>query len=247
MSQQPSQQQIVHAVTATSAGVASDASKFYAYRALMQKPGFQKAQAESILQGSVVGDILEFIGGAGIAVWQFLEGKSSAKKAARRTAYQTQVQEGIDAILQKMEIAGLELIDAGYVPGSTEFEQTLNIKLKDVMGYWGNCNATVYAPGATGPNKTVMFRASDGGRKLDLSQGVIAPPNLQTIWYVSCKNIRDGWVTTYQDKLIAEGRLRELEQFQSELSKARGYLRLGFGIVTSMLMIIFIYQATRIK
>ena len=193
-----------------------------------------------------IGTLIDFISGVGIAAWSFLGKKKSAKEQQRLARSQNETKSTTNRILLEIRETGVALIDKGYTPGTKEFETLLVQVLYPKLGYKGNCNATIWAPGQE-KNKKVWFKISKNGRSLQTTPGFVAPDNFQSYWYVQCKNIQDFWVNVYQDKLISEGRLQELEQFQTMYKKGNLILKIAFGGVFAILGLTLFINMIRIN
>jgi len=242
------QRQFIHAVVGTTAELGTSVATKYALRAAIKAGGQQAAHARSFGAGMFLAGVIDLTASLGIAAWQLISQKREAKKKARLTRKQQVIRDGVDGILDQIESTGLGLIEEGAVPGTQEFELALYHLLFQKVGYKGNCNAIVWVPGTKpGPRRPIWFRVKAHGRLLTTSPGLPAPSNLQTLWYVRCRNIRDGWVSVYQEKLITEGRIRELQEFQESLKKGKLVVKIVFGVLFSILMFVFVMQATRIK
>ena len=242
------QKQLVDAVAGTTAEVATSLATKHALRAAMRAGGQQAVHAKSFGAGMFLAGIIDFASTMGIAAWQFVSMRKEAKLKERLTRKQTAIRDGVDGVLDLIEDTGLDLIDAGGVPGTKAFELALYNLLFKKVGYKGNCNALVWAPGSKpGPGRPIWFTVKANGRSLTAAPGLAVPPNLQTYWYMRCKNAKDTWVGVYQEKLVAEGRLRELQEFQASLKMVRLVVKVVFGLLFTILMFIFVRQATRIK
>lgn len=242
------ERQLVDAVAGTTAEVATSLATKHALRAAMRAGGQQAVHAKSFGAGMFLAGVIDFASTIGIAAWQFVGMRKEAKRKERLTRKQTAVREGVDGILDLIEATGLNLIDAGGVPGTKAFELALYNLLFKKVGYKGNCNAIVWAPGSKpSPGRPIWFTVKANGRRLNAAPGLTVPPNLQTYWYMRCKNAKDTWVGVYQEKLISEGRLRELQEFKASLNKGRLVVKVVFGLLFAVLMFIFVRQAMRIK
>lgn len=200
--------------------------------------------------GSFLAGVVELVGNLSIAAWSFFTQKKQQKERARLTRKQTATQNNVDDILLTIEDTGFAIIEQhGVNPTSQEFEKILVDNLYKEIGYKGNCNATVWLPGnKPGPNRPVWFKVTQNGRKFEATPNLhTPPPNIQTYWYVQCRNIKDKWVNAYTDLLIEQGRIQELEQFQASLKKGSKILRVTFGIMFLVIGVLFIVNLRRIK
>jgi len=242
------QKQLINTVVGTTAELGTSLVTKHALKAAIQAGGQQAVHARSFAAGQILAGIIDFSANIGIAAWQFVSQRKAAKKKERLTRVQTKIREGVDGILDIIENTGLALVEEGAVPGTKEFELALYNLLFQKVGYKGNCNAIVWAPGSKpGPGRQVWFKVRANGRLLASSPGLPTPPNMQTYWYMRCKNAKDTWVGAYQEKLIAERRFAELEEFNASLKKGKLIIRVVFGLLFSIMAVVFVMQATRIK
>lgn len=199
--------------------------------------------------GSGLAAVIELVGTIGVAAWSFFTQKKQTKKRQRRLKIEGATQTAISDILQEIEDTGLAIIEQhGINPMTSDFEKVLYDTLFQRIGYRGNCNATIWEPGSKpGPNRPVRFYITGGGRKFSAGMGRPLPPNLQTFWYVQCKNAKDKWINTYTQLLIQQGRLRELEDFQASLKKGQTIIRIVFIIIFLVLGIFAFVSSTKIK
>lgn len=215
--------------------------------------GLQTGAAASIKgfqSASVLAGIIELVGTIGVAAYSFFSTKKQAKARERLTKQQSATQNSVEGILEEIEATGLAIVEQyGVDPTTPEFEKILYDNLFQTIGYRGNCNATVWAPDSKPgqANRPVMFYITGNGRKITPGPGLVAPPNLQTYWYVQCRNAKDSWVNAYADLLIREGRIRELEEFQASLDKGKKIIRITYALIFIILGVIVFYNATKIK
>ena len=240
---------LVDTVSGTAASIATQSAKKYAYREALRKGGTQLTHAKGIYAGGLVAGAIDFISNIGIAVWQFTGQRKRAKKQEKLTRDQQKVRSGVDGILDAIEETGLQLVDQGVEPGTKEFEGALYKLLFNAVGYRGNCNVMAWSPNTKpGKNRPYMFRVTNNGKTLTPGPAMKAKvPNLQTYWYTRCKNAKDMWVQAYSQKLLAEGRLQELEAFQASLKKGKMIVKVVFGLLFAIMLSIFAIQATRVK
>lgn len=199
--------------------------------------------------GSGLAAVIELIGTIGVAAWSFFTQRKQTKKRERRLKKETATQTAVDDILQEIEDTGLAIIEQhGIDPMTSAFEKILYDTLFQKIGYRGNCNATIWAPGSKpGPNRPIMFYITGGGRKFRAGAGLVIPRNLQTFWYVRCKNARDSWINAYTELLIQQGRIRELENFQASLKKGQTVIRVIFVIIFLVLTVFAVINSLKIK
>lgn len=210
----------------------------------------QQAATESVGGGGAgaVAVVIDLVANLGIAAWQFVTQRKETKEKARLTRKQTKVRTGVDDILLEIEETGLILVDEGLEPGTKEFEEALYRVLFKTIGYRGNCNIVAWKPGTkVAPGRPWLFNVTKNGRKLTSAPGLVKVPNLQTYWYTQCKNAKDTWANAYMKKLVSEGRVRELHAFQASLKKGRLIVKVIFGLLLTVMLIMFSMQAMRIK
>ena len=210
--------------------------------------GAQAVTAKGFNAAQVIGTAIEFIGAAGIAAWQFATARKTAKKKERITKKQQINQDGIEGLLQIIGDTGVVLVEEhGIDPTTAEFEKILYDNLYKEIGYRGNCNINAPMPGQKTGEGPVWFRVTNNGRIFEPVNMDTVPPNIQTFWRVKCKNLKDIWANAYQDLLIQQGRVRELEAFQADYNKGKKILRISFGIIFGILLIIAIRYGVKIK
>lgn len=192
--------------------------------------------------------VIELVGTIGVAAWSFMTQKKQRKKRERRLKGEEATQTSVSGILAEVEETGLAIIEQhGIDPTSADFEKVLYDTLFQKIGYRGNCNATVWQPGSKpSKNRPVSFYITGNGRKFTPGTASV-PPNLQTFWYVQCKNARDRWIIAYTDLLIQQGRLQELENFQASLKKGQRVVQAVFAIIFLIIGIIVFINSTKIK
>ena len=106
---------------------------------------------------------------------------------------------------------------------------------------------TAWIPGSKGDPKPVWFKVTQDGRVFEPVSIDGVPPNIETYWYVNCSNLKDGWAKTYQDLLIRQGRVRELEAFQATRRKSINILRAVFGVAFAILLFLVVKYGMAIK
>ncbi|RJR10584.1 hypothetical protein C4588_03010 [Candidatus Parcubacteria bacterium] len=198
--------------------------------------------------GSALATIIDLVSGIGIAAYSFITQRKEAKKQEKKTKKQVANQSYIDEVLSKIEATGDALIESGYNPLTAQFEDALYKNLIDDVGYRGYCNASVWVPGTKpGPGRLVMFKASNDGRTVTPINMDEPPYDFQTYWYSRCRGFKDKWILDYQDILIRQGRVAELEELQSSVSKGTWIVRGTIGIFLLMAGIFWIMNMRRIK
>lgn len=206
--------------------------------------GSAAKSVRSVNAASFLGTVIEMAGAVGIAAWQMVTQKREATKKRRLTRSQTQSQEGIDGILATIDEVGTIVVqDHGIDPTTAEFEQILFDNLSKEIGYSGNCNITAREK----PGGPVLFTVSGNGRIFKNVSLPAVPPNIQTYWRVQCKSLRDKWANVYQDLLIQQGRVRELEAFQASYNKGKVIIRVSFGIIFAILIVMAVRYGVKIK
>lgn len=205
-------------------------------------------RAASYQRGAILATVIDLISGIGIAAYSFLSQKKRAKKKERKTKNQAIIQSYVDLVLSEISNTGSALVDQGINPLSPEFEQQLYNNLFDKVGYRGHCNATVWVQNTKPePNRPILFKATRDGRVI-VPVTMQDPPNdLQTYWYSQCKGLKDGWVIAYQDLLIREGRMAELEELHSSIKTGQWILRGVFGVIFTVAIIFWVMNMRRIK
>lgn len=198
---------------------------------------------------NVMADFVNLASAAWIGFQSFFSQKKKQEKQAKAQRHWENVNQSIDKILNQIIQTGLILArQKGVDPTTADFERLLYENLFEAVGYRGNCNATVWKPGSKpGSGRPVWFTISGNGSKLTSHDLTNLPPNLQQKWYVHCKNAKDLWVKAYREFLIEQGRLQELEDFDQAHGKSVWTLRIGFGLVASILVGIAVFNARRIK
>jgi hypothetical protein len=210
----------------------------------IQSGGVAAKAAKGFNAAALIGSAIELAGAAGIAAWQMITGKREATKKRRKTRKQKQSQQGIDGILAIIDETGTIVVqDHGIDPTTAEFEKILFDNLYKEIGYTGNCNITA----RSNANSPILFKVSGNGRifKNVLMQEV--PSNIQTYWRVQCKSMKDRWANLYQDMLIQQGRVRELEEFQASYHKGKKIMRVSFGIIFAILIVIAVRYGVKIR
>ena len=217
---------------------------------IAEKSGISSAQrvASSYRGGAILAAIIDFASGLGIAAYSFLSQKKRAKKKEKRTKGQAAIQSYVDLVLEETRLAGDTLIANDLNPLTPEFEQELYNNLFNKVGYRGHCNATVWVPGTSpGPNRPIMFKATKDGRVVIPVTMKDPPDDLQTYWYSHCRSLKDKWVLDYQDQLIQQGRVAELEELQSTLRKGRWLVNGVFGVIFLFAIIFWVMNMRRIR
>jgi len=236
-------------ITGTAVGVTTDFMKQQIEKDLLAQGGANASAVKAISAGEFLGTIINVVGQIGLGLTSFFSAKKAAKKRERLTKKQEEVREGIDSILATIEETGLALIDQGAVPNTQDFENKLYKLLINSVGYRGNCNAVLWVPGSKpGPGRQYYYTITGNGRNFKAGPGLPTKlPGIETEWYVKCSNLKDVWTNAYQRKLVSEGRMRELDQFQQSLTKGKWTLRLAMGSVIGIMMLVFAINALRIK
>jgi hypothetical protein len=210
----------------------------------MQSGGVAAKAAKGFNVAAILGTAIELAGAAGIAAWQAIKGKREATQKRRKTRSQQQSQEGIDGILAIIDETGSIVVqDHGIDPTTADFEKILYDNLYKEIGYTGNCNITAHS----NANSPVLFKVSGNGRIFKNILLPEVPSNIQTYWRVQCKSMKDRWANLYQDMLIQQGRVRELEEFQASYNKSKKIIRVSFGIIFAILIIIAIRYGVKIR
>ena len=213
-------------------------------RAAIDAGGSSAQSAKSFNAAALVGTVIEFAGAIGIAAWQAVSGKEKATEKRRLTRKEKHSQEGIDGILATIDAVGTAVVqDHGIDPTTAEFEKILFDNLYKEVGYTGNCNILGRFK-AGGP---VMFKVSGNGRIFRNVAMPAVPSHIQTYWRVQCKGLKDRWANLYQDLLIQEGRVRELEAFQASYNKGKKIIRVSFGLLFAILIVIAVRYGVKIK
>lgn len=203
--------------------------------------------AASYRAGAFVSVIAEFAAGIGLVLQNFFSQKKRTKKKERELRRRSASQDYVDSILTEIGDVGHALIEHGLSPLSPDFEKNLYNNLFQKIGYQGQCNATIWAPGSEpGPDRPTLFKVTQNGRVLTITGMQDAPIDLQTYWYSRCQGLRDEWILTYQNKLIREGRIAELEDLKKTLSEAHLVLYGVFGIIFLMGFVFWIMNLRRI-
>jgi len=248
----PAKQQLKQAqskIIATSVGTAADYVKAAAVDAAIKSGSASaKASATSFAAGSFLGSIIEGIGGLSIGLISLFKKQKRQKKAIKLAEKQQQSQDYVDHVLTQIEEVGSQLLQQGFNPLTPDFEKTLYSALYEKVGYRGNCNAIIWAPGSQpGPNRPVYFKVTGNGRLLTPVTLKESPPYLQEYWYARCKGLKDLWITQYQDLLIQEGRLQELEELQATLKRGKLLVTGSFSLIFLIIGVIFIMNVSRMS
>jgi len=219
---------VVRAVTGTIAQTGLDLTKAAA--------GFKFGSDPAAISAAII----NIVGTVSLVAWQYLKAKKEQKIRARKDKHQQMSQTAVDTSLDSILQIGLIAIkEHGIDPTTSEFEKVLYDNLFKTIGYRGNCNIAA--------RSGHMFSVTKNGRIFTGHGMFTAPPNIQTYWRIQCRNMRDLWVETYRNMLIEQGRTEELDMFQSAQKKGVLALRVGFGIIFSMLMFFAIKYGTQIK
>jgi hypothetical protein len=229
-------------------GTVAQAGVKYSLKAAVQAGGPAAASAKNIGTAGVWATVINLVGGLGIGAWQYLSGKKRTKKKERLNRKQAASIKGIDGFLTEInEVARVVIQEHGIDPTTPEFEKILYDNLFKTIGYRGNCNMTAWMPGTEGENRPVWFYVKQNGRVFQnvSMQGV--PPNISTYWHTNCKNLKDGWANIYQDLLIQQGRMQDLEAFQQTRKQGVKILRIGFGIGFAILIFFVVKYGLTIK
>lgn len=197
---------------------------------------------------NILATLTGLIGGVSLALSQFFENKKTAEEQQKISQHQKVITDAINSFMDQLDEAGLNLIDQGLNPLTPEFETSLTNNLFQKIGYNGNCNATVWIPGSSGPNRPIWFQVSNNGRLLIPTPNFKdPPPNIQTYWTVKCRDVHDDWYNAYQHKLIIEERNAELQAFQSSLNKSKLIWQIAFGSITAILVLFILMNMVKIK
>jgi hypothetical protein len=205
--------------------------------------------AKGTTGADIVAGLIEGATAIGLTAWQYMTGKKRAKKEARLQKAHTVVLNNITSLLSTIQVTGDQVIsEHGIDPTTPEFEQILRDNLYPVMGYMGNCNINAWVPKSKpGPNRPTWFKITNNGRSFTNVSLQTVPPNLAAQWFVECRNMRDKWATTYQQLLVQQGRIQELEEFQASLKKGVNVMRVVFGLIFAVLLIMAIRYSLKIK
>jgi hypothetical protein len=205
-----------------------------------------EGSAASLAPGLGWAAAINFIGNLGIGAYQFFSQKKDKKKKERSTRKKTQTQEGVEGVLSLIKQTGDEVVNQGVDPTTEKFEQVMFKVLYPQIGYRGNCNIIARHPG-TGEKGPVWFTVTGNGRifKPHNMQGV--PANIQTYWNTNCRGFRHHWANTYQDLLLEQGRFEELEDFKMAHASGIKYMRISFGILFAILLIVAIRYGVKIR
>lgn len=208
-----------------------------------------KAQAELAPQ-SPWSFAIDFLSAIGLAVFGFVNSKERMEKQQKKQKAQATVENYVLDVLSTIQQTGLELIKAGLQPGTELFETNLKNNLYDVVGYKGNCEADIWAPDTVtlvgNPERPIWFSVRNRGASLATAPALIAPNNLSTLWYNSCRSIRDGWMQVYINKLRAEGREAEIKQIQSDYFNINVIYWLFFGGILSVLVMTLLLRSRKV-
>ena len=210
-------------------------------RGSVQSAG-QSAAIKSFRFDSMMAGMIDLVGGVGIAVWQFMSGKKRARRSAKQKKRVSQTQSEVTDILDKIYNTGMDLVDQGVNPTTSEFEQKLYDLLFQDIGYRGNCNALVWMPGSKpGKDRPIWFRMENRGRTLTFVTPRANPPNLQIYWYSQCMSAKTDWIREYQRLLVANARDRELSIIHAREKKASLLVSGGlFGVIGILGVIVLI-------
>jgi hypothetical protein len=198
----------------------------------------------------VLAGLIEAGSAAAVMARQYFRDKRRAKRAERRQKAYMQIYKNTDEILSLIQDTGDVVIEEhGIDPTTPEFEKILKDNLYQKVGYQGYCNATVWMPGSKpGPGRMIWFIAKNGGRTVTpVNMGAAIPPNFAVDWYIDCRGMRDRWAGRYQDLLIDQGRLQELEAFQRSYKKGITIIRVVFGLILTILFVMAIRYSLKIK
>jgi len=238
------ERQLVRGVTGTVTQIGVKASLEQAVKA----GGARATSATEIGAAGILATVINLVGALSIGAWQYFSGKKAAKKKERLTRKQAGVTQNIDDILTEInEVGNIVVQEHGIDPTTPEFEKVLYDNLFKSIGYRGNCNMTAWIPGSKGDPKPVWFKVTQDGRVFEPVSIDGVPPNIETYWYVNCSNLKDGWAKTYQDLLIRQGRVRELEAFQATRRKSINILRAVFGVAFAILLFLVVKYGMAIK
>lgn len=198
--------------------------------------------------GAMLATAIDIVSGLGIAAYSFLTERKRTKKKEKRNKNQAAIQNYVDSILDEIKATGETLVSDGVSPLTPEFEQQLYNALFTKVGYRGQCNATVWHPGSKpGPDRPIMFKATKDGRVVVPVTMKDPPDDLQTYWYSRCRGLKDNWVLLYQDQLIQQGRVAELEELQSTLSKGRWIVSGVFATIFLFAVVFWVMNMRRIR
>jgi hypothetical protein len=190
---------------------------------------------------------INLVGALGIGAWQYFSSKKRLKLKTRLTRKQKAQVTGIDDLLTEInEVGSVVVQEHGIDPTTPEFEKVLYDNLFETIGYRGNCNMTAWIPGSKKP-RPIWFYVKQNGRVLEPVNMDAVPANISAHWYTNCKGLKDGWANTYQDLLIQQGRVQELEAFQQTREKGVKILRAVFGISFAILLFFVIKYGLTIK
>lgn len=213
-------------------------------------------QAVSMAGGGPIAAIVNIVGIVGISAWQYMSGKKRQKKKQRITRQQANAQNSIDGLLTAINTTGTDIVSRGVDPTTANFEAIMHKVLYPQIGYRGNCNIiakvplpkkTKGAPATKEEDRPVWFTVTGNGRIFTPINARSLPPNLQTYWQTNCRGFKDIWASAYQDMLIQEGRIRELDDFQAAQKKGVAVLRISFGVILGILLIIAMVYGVKIR
>lgn len=216
---------------------------------LVKAAAIDKAQAELAPQ-SPWSFAIDFFTAIGLAVFGFVSGKERQEKQQQKQKAQDSVENYTLDVLSTINQTGLELVKAGLQPGTELFEVNLKNNLYDLVGYRGNCEADVWAPNTEvsvgKPERPIWFTVRNNGASLSIAPALIAPGNLSTLWFNTCRSIRDGWMQAYINKLRAEGKEAQIKQIQSDYFNANVIYWIFFGGLTSVLLITLLIKSRKV-
>ena len=200
------------------------------------------AAVKSFRFDSMMAGMIDFVGGIGIAAWQFMSSKKRARRSEKQKKRVSQTQNEVTSILNKIYNTGMDLVDQGVNPATAGFEQKLYDLLFQDIGYRGNCNAIVWVPGSKpGKDRPIWFRIDNNGRTLTFVTPRANPPNLQSYWYSQCMSSKTDWIREYQRLLVANARDRELSIIQAREKKVSSLVSGGlFGVIGILGVIVLI-------
>lgn len=238
------ERQLVRGVTGTAAqwGVKENLKQAIA------RGGGAGTAASQIKSAGTFATFINLVGALSIGAWQYLSGKKELKKKERLTRNQENAIRGIDDLLVEIDEVGRIVVqEHGIDPTTADFEKVLYDNLFKTIGYTGNCNMIARVPGTTGENRPIWFKVTGNGRVFTPINMAAVPPNVGAHWHTNCKNLKDGWASIYQDLLIQQGRVRELETFQQARKKGVLTLRIVFGLVFAILLFLVVRYGAKIR
>jgi len=201
--------------------------------------------------GGATAMVIDIVGTVGMVAYQYDKTKKEAQKKAAKDKKTEWAQGQVDRVLDILMQSGAAVVNKhGIDPTTAKFEEVLYKALFKIIGYRGSCNMIAWAEGSKiekGKQRPYLFRVTNKGRKFIPVKGFMAPKNIQAYYYVQCKNMRDAWANTYQQLLIDQGRLTELEAFQATRRKGVKVLRIAFGLIFVLLMFFVIKYGVTIR